>query len=105
MTWELVETADGQYAVDWDIVGNVIRQYELAKLKMQSYTTVDISQSNWYNPFSWSLPKIVNIDIDWKAVRSATELNSFIETRSFGMPGRNRCAGKRTLCSKSSTEP
>lgn len=83
MTWELVETADGQYAVDWDIVGNVIRQYELAKLKMQSYTTVDISQSNWYNPFSWSLPKIVNIDIDWKAVRSATELNSFIETRRF----------------------
>ena len=83
MTWQLVETADGQYAVDWEIVANVIRQYELANTKIQRYSTVNISQSSWYNPFSWSLPNIVNIDIDWKEVRSTTEVQSFSEVIRF----------------------
>lgn len=72
MAYEKWSTVDGEFTVDWEIVRRLIRSHEVARAP-KPFRPVNVVNSNWYNPFSWSLPDITTVDIDWNKVRRQVE--------------------------------
>ncbi|HUG39997.1 MAG TPA: hypothetical protein VMM12_05915 [Longimicrobiales bacterium] len=77
MSWEPWHAKDGLYYVDWAVVGRLIRSHELAVQKLKNWKTVRTSQSSWYNPFSWSMPDIEQVEIDWDHLSDLVNVNTF----------------------------
>lgn len=75
MAYELVQNRNDQFAVDWDIVRRLLKSYYTASLQNNSgYSSeVTMSDSHWYNPFSWSLPDLSHIEVNWEQVRRDAE--------------------------------
>jgi hypothetical protein len=71
MAYWFLQNDHGSYAIDWDIVYRIVRAYHTALAREQYATLVTTSESNWYNPFSWSLPDIRSVEVDWDRVRSS----------------------------------
>jgi hypothetical protein len=69
MAYELVQSGRTQFAIDWDIVGRIVRSYHRACLQWDLAREVTMSESHWYNPLSWSLPEISHVEVDWDSVR------------------------------------
>lgn len=69
MAYELIQNGMTQYAVDWEVVERLLKSYWTAKLQLQTGSEVTLSDSHWYNPFSWSLPDISHIEVDWDLVK------------------------------------
>ncbi|MHC4268316.1 MAG: hypothetical protein ACYSTS_07605 [Planctomycetota bacterium] len=42
-----------------------------------------MANSTWYNPFSWSLPDITTVDIDWNMVRRQVEKTTEAELKKI----------------------
>lgn len=60
----------GTFAIDWDVVHRILRDYHRAIAREAYSRVVTTSESRFYNPFSWSLPDIRSLDVDWDRVRS-----------------------------------
>lgn len=56
-------------AVDWDVVYRLVRSYHRAVEREAASKVVTTSESSWYNPFSWSMPDIRSLEVDWEQVR------------------------------------
>jgi hypothetical protein len=73
MSYVLVTSGRTEYAVDWDIVERFCKSYWSAYYQDQYSTLNKLSESSWYNPFSWSMPEIQTVDFDWAKVKSSTQ--------------------------------
>jgi len=82
MAYELVETKNGRYSVDWDVVWRIIRSYSRAGNQLDCARVVRESQTT-VNPMSWGLPDLQYVDVDWEKVRQDTQAETL--TRSVQM--------------------
>jgi hypothetical protein len=73
MAYTMVNSGRTQYAVDWEVVERFCKSYWLAYYQDQFSTLSKMSESTWYNPFSWSMPEIQTVETDWDKVQSATK--------------------------------
>lgn len=74
MAYSLIKNGASEFAVDWTVVDRVLRIAANAELREAYSRVTRSSESTWYNPFSWSLPEIAQVDVDWKAVESKAPL-------------------------------
>src|SRR5687767_13398993 len=70
MPYELLANGPTQFAIDWDVVGRIVRSYHTAQLQYAYAREVSMSDSQWYNPMTWSLPRVSHVEVDWDAVRA-----------------------------------
>jgi hypothetical protein len=69
MAYSSVKSAGAQFEVDWDVVERLCYSYWQTYYQLECYEKIRMSESSWYNPFSWSLPETQTIEIDWDDVR------------------------------------
>jgi hypothetical protein len=70
MAYEILSSGATQFAIDWDVVGRIVRSYHTAHLQYFYAREVTMSDSQWYNPMTWSLPKVSHVEVNWHAVRA-----------------------------------
>jgi hypothetical protein len=68
VAYSLLANDRATYAVDWGIVERLVRSYHRSRARDLYSTVVTTSDSTWYNPFSWSLPDVRSIEVDWARV-------------------------------------
>jgi hypothetical protein len=73
VAYQLMNNGSLQYAVDWDVVDRLVRAYWRAESRNSYSRVVKSSDKSWYNPVSWSLPEIEQIEVDWNLVRSQSD--------------------------------
>jgi len=93
MAYELVQSGNTQFAIDWDVIQRLLRSYWTAKLQLYYGKEVTLSDSHWYNPFSWSLPDVSHIEVDWESVRSEAASNAEQEVKSMRERAKFNAAG------------
>jgi hypothetical protein len=72
MAYDLVETTNGQFAVDWDVIWRILRNYCRAGNQLDCARVVRESQTT-ANPMTWGLPDLQYVDVDWDKVRQDTQ--------------------------------
>ena len=72
MAYEMVQTARGKYAVDWETIYGIIRNYCRSGAQLDHARTVRESQAG-INPLSWGLPDLQYVEVDWDKVREQTQ--------------------------------
>lgn len=81
------------FAIDWDIVYRIVRGYHLANLRDKHSKVVTTSESTWFNPFSWSLPDIRSLEVNWDNVNGEVvaaadkDSNRLAEKATRSVPG------------------
>ena len=73
MSYSLVKSVSAEYAVDWEVIERFCKSYWLTYYQSLYSSTTSMSESTWYNPFSWSLPTLYTLDVDWDKARSAAQ--------------------------------
>ncbi len=71
MSYTMIDNYGAQFAVDWETVARLNRSYHLSELQWRLSTVTETSESAWYNPFSWSLPKTKTVEVEWPKVRES----------------------------------
>lgn len=79
MAYELVRTVRGQYAVDWETIYGIIRNYCRAGAQLDCARTVRESQAG-INPLSWGLPDLEYVEVDWDKVREQTQKGMIVRS-------------------------
>lgn len=69
MAYEIVQNGKTQFAIDWDIVTRLTRSFYTAIYQWNYADEIKVSDSRWYNPFSWALPELSHLEVDWDRVR------------------------------------
>ena len=59
MGYTMIENRGVQYAVDWETVARLNSSFHRADCQWYQSTVQEMSESSWYNPFSWSQPRPV----------------------------------------------
>jgi len=70
MSYSLLRDDYATYAIDWGIVERLVRSYHRARARDMYSTVTSTSQTDWYNPVSWSMPDIKSVDVDWDRVQT-----------------------------------
>jgi hypothetical protein len=83
MAYELVRSGNTQFAIDWSVVRRLVRSYYLSYYQLSYASEVTLSDSHWYNPLSWSLPDVTNLEVDWDAVRRQTDADTDSEIQEM----------------------
>src|SRR5688572_583056 len=83
MGYEPLANGQTQFAVDWDIVGRLVRSYHTANLQLTYAREITMSESHWYNPMTWSLPDISHVEVDWDAVRADADSYARADVRNM----------------------
>jgi hypothetical protein len=73
MAYSIVKCVGTEYAVDWEVVERFCLSYWKTYYQLRCSETIRMSEPSWYNPFSWKLPEIANLEVDWDAVRSSAQ--------------------------------
>lgn len=73
MPYDLLANGATQFAIDWGVVRRIVRSYHTARLQYAYAREVTMSDSQWYNPMTWSLPKVSHVEVDWEPVRANSE--------------------------------
>ena len=68
MSYQMVNCLGTDFAVDWDVIERLNMSYWHTQYQLQHSEIVETSDRNW-NPFSWSLPTVRNVEVDWDKVR------------------------------------
>lgn len=76
MGYQSIKNHGVEFYVDWDIVQRIIRSYWTAQQQLANSSIISVSESQWYNPMSWAMPDVWQVDVDWKRVRNNVELNT-----------------------------
>ncbi|NJN64219.1 MAG: hypothetical protein HC882_04630 [Acidobacteria bacterium] len=76
MAYSKVQSLGTEFAVDWDVLERFCHSYWLSCYQYDMASAVTMSESTWYNPFSWSLPAIKTVDVPWEKVRAAARTSS-----------------------------
>jgi hypothetical protein len=105
MSWQAFESRSGKYIVDWETVFWLIRSCNLAEIQLDSFSAPPTSASRFYNPFSWWLPSIKEVSIDWDTVhqqaydRAVEDYNRFFRDAKSDMPHTARGLERRIMLS------
>jgi hypothetical protein len=83
MAYELVQNGNTQFAIDWDVMRRLVKSYYTSYHQYDSGREVTLSDSQWYNPLSWSLPEVSHVEVDWDAVRARTEADTAADLRDL----------------------
>lgn len=83
MAYTMVENYGTQYAVDWDVLARLNHSFHRSDCQWRLAQVTDMSETNWYNPFSWSLPTTKTVDVDWPKVRVESKQASDVDMASF----------------------
>jgi hypothetical protein len=81
MAYEIVRNMQTEYAVDWTVVDRLVHSYWKAYMQDTYCNVVTTSDSVWYNPMSWSLPEVEQLEVDWETVRGKA-LSAFESDKS-----------------------
>src|SRR3989442_9019726 len=92
MGYELLSSGQTQFAIDWDIVRRILRSYHTAYLQLDFAREVTMSESQWYNPLTWSLPDISHVEVDWDAVRRNAEAQTGSDLRDMRVEAKYNAA-------------
>lgn len=76
MAYELVQSRNTQFAIDWSVVRQLVRSYYTSAWQLDLGRETTLSESHWYNPFSWSMPDVAHIEVDWGLVRSYADADA-----------------------------
>ncbi len=68
MAYSLVTSYGTDYAVDWDVVERLCMSHWRTHYQLYHSETIETSQRT-LNPFSWALPSIKSVDVNWDKVR------------------------------------
>jgi hypothetical protein len=79
MAYSLINTDDGPFAFDWDCVTRIIRSWVRAGSQLDNARTVTESQIG-LNPFSWGLPDLQSVEVDWDKVRDKTKTGTWFHS-------------------------
>ncbi len=71
MSIELVHNDHESWAVDWALVGSIVRSYAHSAAIFEHSTRVE-EDTDWYDPTSWLDASMVTLEVDWDAVRATT---------------------------------
>jgi hypothetical protein len=93
MAYELVRSGNTQFAIDWSVVRRLVRSYYLSYYQLSYASEVTLSDSHWYNPMSWSLPDVTNLEVDWDAVRRQTDADTDLEIQDMSSQAVRDAAG------------
>jgi len=93
MPVETMQTSNGNYAVDWSLVAEIIESYYRSRHAAETATVVSTSDREWYNPFSWQLPQIKTVEIDWDRCRIYAAIRASAEMQAYqsGFNGNAAC--------------
>ncbi len=75
MVYQVIANASTEYAVDWSCIECMARSHRLSQSQLQHSEIVKESDRSSYNPFSWGLPDIYSLDVNWAKVRSEAATN------------------------------
>lgn len=92
MAYELMQSGDTQFAIDWSVVRRLVRSYYTAYHQLNYGQEVTLSDSQWYNPMSWSLPDVSHIEVNWEAVRRRTDADTDEELRKMQQEAKTNAA-------------
>ena len=73
MTYEMYQNGRTQFAIDWELAERILKSYWTAYWQYDLGREVPVSESPWYNPMNWVLPRVSQIEVDWEKVRTGTE--------------------------------
>jgi hypothetical protein len=85
--YQLVNNGQVQYAVDWSVVDRLLRGYWSAEMRNSYSRVVKSSEASWYNPASWALPEIAQLEVDWDLVRAQARSGSAIDAAQLRQRG------------------
>lgn len=84
MAYQLVTTRSGQeYAVDWDVVSKLTMSYHRSRYQLEKAEARRSWDGSITSISSWGLPVLQNVEVDWDAVRSNTNLSAFADVFRF----------------------
>lgn len=83
MAYQLVQSRNTQFAIDWDVVRQLVHSSWVATLQYNKAKEVKISDSHWYNPASWDLPDVSHLEVDWDAVKSEADTQTDLDMSRF----------------------
>lgn len=92
MAYELVQSGNKQFAIDWSVVRRLVRSHYLSCYQLSYAHEVTLSDSDWYNPLSWSLPDVSHVEVDWDAVRRRTDVDTDQEMRDLAKQAQSNAA-------------
>jgi hypothetical protein len=75
MAYQLYHTAQGEFCIDWDTCCQIIRSYYRSSAQLKHASERKESQRG-LNPFSWGMPDLSYLEVDWDKVRKDTEENT-----------------------------
>src|SRR5262249_35990648 len=70
MPYQFITNGSTAYAIDWDLVDRLLLSHCKAMMLDAYSRVVRLSESKWYDPTSWGLPEIEQLEVDWLLVRS-----------------------------------
>jgi len=83
MTYEIVKSGSNEYAVDWPTVERLLRSYWTSTKQLECAKLVNTSESKFYNPFSWPLPEMQQLDVAWDDVRQKAQASTRMDMNRF----------------------
>jgi hypothetical protein len=92
MAYELVQSGRTQFAIDWSVVRRLVRSHYLTYHQLSYAQEVTLSDSRWYNPLSWSMPDVSNIEVDWDTVHRKTDSDTDQELKELTKQAQSNAA-------------
>lgn len=63
----IIDDGRGIWIIDWSVVKMIIRNYMHYDSILRHSRMNAISQVDWYNPFSWAMPTMMQYEVDWSS--------------------------------------
>lgn len=76
MAWEIFQSTDGAYLIDWAGLARIVRSCQRA-VAMKVYSELVISEKHWIGPDLWS------VQVNWDKVNLETTTRTELELRRF----------------------
>jgi len=83
MAYTMIDNYGTQFAVDWETVARLNSSYHRSDYQWGLSTVTKMSESAWYNPFSWSLPTTKTVEVEWPKVRERAKYASYADMDYF----------------------
>jgi hypothetical protein len=64
---QTIHTSAGTYNVDWHLASEIVESYYHSRCAAETAAIVTNNEREWYNPFSWPMPTIKTVEVDWNS--------------------------------------
>lgn len=73
MAYSTVKCRGTDFEVDWNVVERLCMSYWRTYYQLRRNDTISMCESSWYNPFSWKMPEMQTLEVDWDGVRGSAQ--------------------------------